>query len=88
MVGTIDTAGRLLVNAWPGNVPIFLNQEDGQYYVWLPTTVDGEVTGYWSPLPSMSTCGYRALNVDDGLYYCWKATTVDGEVTGYWEVSP
>lgn len=88
MVGTFDPHGRFLVNSWPGSVPVFLNADDNKYYVWLPTTVDGVVTGYWQELPSPSACGYRAFNVDDGLYYCWKATTVDGVVTGYWEVSP
>lgn len=88
MVETIDTFGRILVNAWPGHVPVFLNPDDGKYYVWLPTTVDGVVTGYWAELPALSACGYKALNVDDGLHYCWKATTVDGVVTGYWEVAP
>lgn len=88
MVGTIDTQGRLLVNAWPGNTPIFFNPDDNKQYVWLPTTVGGIVTGYWLEMPTMAGCGYRAFNESDGLYYCWTVTLSGGIPVGDWVVSP
>jgi hypothetical protein len=83
-MGTFDNAGRFLVNAWPGTVPVFLNADDNKYYIWLPTTVNGVVTGYWQEMPTVAS-GYTAKNEDDGVYYRWVPETVDGTVTGRWD---
>lgn len=59
---------------------IVFNLNDGKYYQWTPTTVDGVVTGYWQEVDGPGAI----YNPMDGKYYTWSLAVVDGTMTGYW----